>query len=77
MSHSDIETRYEVQMSHLCLEINTTKVVNTMIPISAMAELFNLLVSVSFLFGSLHAKLTICMSHSNIELRYGVQMSSL
>ena len=49
MSHSDIALRHGVQTSSLCLGINTTKVVNTMIPISAMAQLFDMLVSVLFL----------------------------
>ena len=46
MSHSYIASRYGVQTSGLCLGINTTNVVNTMIPIFAMAQLFDMLVSV-------------------------------
>ena len=52
-----------------------TKVVNTMIPISAMAQLFDTLVSVLFLLDLCQS--TIHVSHSNVALRYGVQMSSL
>ena len=52
LTHSNIVLRYGVHMSGLGLETNITEVVNTMIPISVMAQLFNSLVPVSFLFRS-------------------------
>ena len=62
MSHSDIALRHGVQTSGLCLGINTTKVVDTMIPMSVMAQLFDSLVSVLFLLASLHVnQLFICL----------------
>ena len=62
MSHSDIALRHGVQSSGLCLGINTTKVVDTMIRIFAMAQLFNALFSVLFLLGSIHVnQLFICL----------------